>query len=273
MLFTVKDLMNFFLDSRLNLIKRLRRYVAYNFQSNKWLIPEHKQEYNFQSVDLDRNLAKNKVSKILTEVFDIDYDVNDGMISEHWLLFGALSNRIQPQKILEIGTYDARTALVLSHLFPRASITTIDLPQGEEFESTAGRNASNARSFAEKRNNLLRAAKNIEFIEMNSVELIDSCKEFDLIWVDGAHGYPVVAIDILNAFRLCSKGGIVMLDDVWTHIEGKQDPYNRSVGSYEVLKLLKETKLISKYTLIPKRLSGKKNAPWRQKFVAIFEKN
>ena len=26
--------------------------------------------------------------------------------------------------------------------------------------------------------------------------------EFDLIWVDGAHGYPVVTTDIINALRL-----------------------------------------------------------------------
>ena len=41
--------------------------------------------------------------------------------------------------------------------------------------------------------------KNINFKKMNSVKLIACKKKYDLIWIDGAHGYPVVCIDIINS--------------------------------------------------------------------------
>src|SRR5262245_31082611 len=36
---------------------------------------------------------------------------------------------------------------------------------------------------------------------------------FDLIYIDGYHGYQVVVQDIENAFRLCKRGGIICGDD------------------------------------------------------------
>src|SRR5262249_42875974 len=36
---------------------------------------------------------------------------------------------------------------------------------------------------------------------------------FDVIYVDGYHGYDVVVEDIANAFRLCRLGGIICGDD------------------------------------------------------------
>ena len=47
---------------------------------------------------------------------------------------------------------------------------------------------------------------------MNSVNLLNHKKSYDLIWIDGAHGYPVVCIDIINAItKLIRDGGLYMM--------------------------------------------------------------
>ena len=47
------------------------------------------------------------------------------------------------------------------------------------------------------------------FCELNSIRLGEwTDQKFDLIWVDGAHGYPVLPIDLHNACRLINDGGL-----------------------------------------------------------------
>ena len=41
---------------------------------------------------------------------------------------------------------------------------------------------------------------------MNSLELTNSKNSYDMIWIDGAHGYPYVTIDIINSLRLLKRG-------------------------------------------------------------------
>ena len=53
---------------------------------------------------------------------------------------------------------------------------------------------------------------------MNSLELSvanNNIPRQDLIWVDGAHGYPVVSADITNSIRLMNNKTILMCDDIW----------------------------------------------------------
>ena len=52
-----------------------------------------------------------------------------------------------------------------------------------------------------ERDKTLNISRNIQFKKMNSLELCNSDKSYDLIWVDGAHGYPNVTIDISNSIR------------------------------------------------------------------------
>jgi predicted O-methyltransferase YrrM len=55
----------------------------------------------------------------------------------------------------------------------------------------------------------------IEFIRGDSLKLFsDVTGEFDMILVDGAHYYSGVVSDLDNAFRICSDGGVVIVDDL-----------------------------------------------------------
>lgn len=106
--------------------------------------------------------------------------------------------------VLEIGVNYGRTANLLSHLFSKATIYEVDFPleqikpgvREEEFDRNMGKD-------------------NIKFIEKNSFFLpsMGLPREFDLIYVDGGHKYPIVAWDIMFAYNSIRSGGFVFFDN------------------------------------------------------------
>ena len=197
------------------------------------------------------------------------------MNSEHNVLLASLSLLNQPFKeILEIGTFDGKNASYLSKIFPNSSITTIDLDDEDDlFIKTYDRAKYEEReNFKKERDKILKNSKNIQFVKMNSLELYKFEKVFDLIWVDGAHGYPYVAIDIINSLRLLNKNGFLLCDDILKSKPVIEDNIYQSTAGNETLIALQKAKLI-KYKLIYKRLDKDSNANKKlRKFVAVAKK-
>lgn len=143
-------------------------------------------------------------------------------------------------------------------MFPHVLITTIDLPYiDKNFIKTYCRE-KNFLEFVNKRNQLITSCDNINFIEMNSLKLSEFTENFDLVWVDGDHSYPVVAMDLINSFRLLRKGGLLLIDDIFLNSQNS-DNYYESIGGFSCLNALKDANLINKFTLFYKRLGGKFN--------------
>lgn len=195
--------------------------------------------------------------------------------SEHWPLFRAIAetfqaNGISPQKILEIGTLDGKFTRELSALFPNSLITTIDLPSDRGFGNEYG--WENPEAYVLEREKNLRGRRNIKFVEADSLELSTWVERFDLIWVDGDHSLPTVAIDIANALRLVTKNGMVIIDDVF---KKTPDPESRlaSTGAYRTLENLWRAGIITGYSLVRKRLNPRKNLKWNTKFIAVVRGN
>ena len=192
------------------------------------------------------------------------YDEDNGMYSEHLVIFAALSkSSFKPKKILELGTYLGITSLILSRLFPDSLITTIDLKDNDPIFKTSYKREQKFSEFIKKRNQFLRKAKNINFVQSNSLFLTitSNLKKQDLIWVDGAHGYPVVASDITNCLRNLNKKGILMCDDVWKSLN-KSDKMYSSIASFETLSAFKDAKIIDT-TFFRKRIGKKYNGNYK----------
>ena len=231
------------------------------------------QDCIFKRLTLNRDLALKKVKKIIAENL-IDCEE----IYEHWVIFSAISNsqKFKINKILEIGTYDGKTSLILQLLFPQSEINTIDLPaNSREFRESYNRN-ENFHDFVRKRANFLGKSKQIKFFEINSLSLCNfKEKTYDLIWVDGCHGYPVVTADIINSYRLIKKDGIVMVDDVWISTN-QNDAMYKSIASYQTLQHLHNAKLIKDFSLFLKRVTFANNINIvflkNKKFIGFFIK-
>ena len=235
-----------------------------------------KSSYDLKKIEAEQYSIYKKIGydreeaiKVL-DVLYTNYPDTKVLVSEHHLLFAAISLLNNTNSILEIGTYTGSCTKLLSVLFPDSEITTYDLPDDDPiFTETYERNEKDKRSiFINKRNSLLSSCKNVNFVQRNSLELQFNAKKkkFDLIWVDGAHGYPVVAMDIMNSLTCLSSGGSMFIDDVWTK-RTLNDPNYRSIGAYESILALKHSGLIN-FELIPKRIEFPHGKGFMKKYIA-----
>ena len=152
-----------------------------------------------------------------------------------------------------------------------SKIDTLDLPDDDQnfLNSYQRRDYQKRTIFCERRDALINNINNISFIKMNSLQLINSNRKYDLIWIDGAHGYPYSTIDIINSLKLINPGGIILCDDVYKKTR-KNDKFYISTSTYETLRALEKAKII-KYDLFYKRLDKKINSnPYKEKFIGII---
>ena len=252
------------LSKILNLIKKTYFKKIYDYYYF-----EKKQNLIFKKLGLNRFKAINKLDNIYTKYPFL----KNNMQSEHGTVFSAISLKIKKIKILEIGTYDGKNAYLLSKLFPKAFITTIDLPDSDKnFRLTYNRNEQFYK-FCKSRDKIIKKSKNIFFKKMNSLNLIFYKKKFDLIWIDGAHGYPAVVSDIINSIKLLNANGVILCDDIFLDNALLQDNIYTSVATFETLMNLENVGIIN-YKLIYKRLDINNNSnPDLRKFIGFVKIN
>ena len=228
--------------------------------------------YEDSGMSIDRESHIKRLNICLDSLNLPKYNEIEGMYSEHLVIFAAIStSSFKPKKILEIGTYDGKTALILSSLFPNSEITTIDLKDNDRLFNETYNRKTKAKIFSKKRDSILSKQNNIRFMQCNSLELTfkkDIPKQ-DLIWVDGAHGYPTVTIDITNSIKLLKKNGILMCDDVWKDLN-KNDKIYKSIASYETLNAFSGLEMI-KTIFFRKRIS--KNFNRNSQFIGFSKIN
>jgi predicted O-methyltransferase YrrM len=242
-------------------------FFYYNLRKYNQNLFEEKQNNIFASLKLNRKKGIENLNSFL--------NTKNSMSSEHEVLFSSISinSNTSINNILEIGTYDGCNALLLSKLFPNSKIDTIDLSENDPDFINSYSRKNIIKKFIRKRNSNLSKNKNIKFSELNSLKLLNHKKKYDLIWIDGCHGYPIVCIDIINSLNLINQKGIIMCDDIYVNFNHfNYDKMYNSIASYETLNELQKNNLI-KYKLIYKRLDPKNNClPNKRKFVAIVNK-
>jgi predicted O-methyltransferase YrrM len=226
------------------------------------------QNTNFEYFNLNRDKGKHKLQKLN---FDFPF-LNRDMSSEHEVFFSALSlSNAKIEKILEIGTHDGKNSFLLSMIFNNAQIDTVDLPKNSNDFVKFYNRENKLDDFIKLRDETLNKNNRIKFIEINSINLYDSTKKYDLIWIDGAHGYPVVCIDIINSLRMINPDGIIMCDDIFIN-NIHSDKMYKSTAAFETLNELAMEKIID-YRLIYKRLDCINNCDKsNRKFIGIFKK-
>ncbi len=229
-----------------------------------------KQVQLFRAIGLDWLSANQKV----VELSGVTVDGG----SQHYELFVALGEIIKPRRILEIGTSEAVFTAFLSKAFPDATIETIDLPiEDERFwnaidggQEVSAVNKQLNEAKLRSRNENLKKSRNVNFREINSLALCQIDEEqFDLIWVDGDHTFPIVACDVANAVRLLKPSGTLVCDDVFL---GDTKSKNDGWGSHEIKKTLNAfTKAnILSVDMVLKRLTPHKNFDSKvQKHIAV----
>ena len=85
----------------------------------------------FDNYGFDYAEGVDKLTDVLAELGEPRFSYISGMASIHWILFSCISIVGGVKDVLEIGTYDGKTALILSKLFSDGHVTTIDLPSDD----------------------------------------------------------------------------------------------------------------------------------------------
>ena len=253
------------------ILNKLNNYLSYKKYDQNFF--EEEQNKKFENFDLNRQEGIKKLTHIKK---DLDFKLKyEDMSSEHEIIFSSLSliKNKSFTDILEIGTFDGYNSLLLSNLFPNSNIDTIDLSENDDDFISFYKRKDNINKFIQYRDIILSKNKNINFNTLNSLKLLNYKKKYDLIWIDGAHGYPVVCIDIINSLHILKENGLILCDDVRLKInQSISDKMYNSIATYETLNELKKQSLIN-FGLVFKRLDVVHNCiENRRKFIAIVSK-
>ena len=253
--------LKYLLFSPLRVAKKIISYFIIEINEYKYPLSKRYNtlinSYRDCKFDKRREVYIGYLNKILHQLDFEKYSELEGMYSEHLIIFAAISyHHKNIKKILEIGTHNGKTACILSNLFPSAQITTIDLNDNDPIFRNSYKRSKVFEEFIKNRNNLLNKYKNINFIKMNSLELSIAHKKLplqDLIWVDGAHGYPVVSSDITNSIGLMHEKTFLICDDIWKKVKVNDSLYESNAG-FETLSAFAEAKIIKNH-LFRKRIN------------------
>lgn len=261
----------------INLIRAVKRPLTENFQKKQISKVEQidlveQQVQLFRALGLDWNAA----NQIVVEL-DGAVPAPGSHRSQHFEVFVALGMKFKPKRILEIGTGEATFAAFLSKAFPQATIESIDLPDDNKrfwnaIDSQKVIAADEMQSDSvrlSKRNENLKKSPNVNFRELNSLALSRSAEEeFDLIWVDGDHTFPIVACDIANAVRLLKPNGTLVCDDVYLADGGINGGWG-SQETHRALQAFTEAKIISTQYVLKSVLPNKNFNSKVQKHLAV----
>jgi predicted O-methyltransferase YrrM len=220
-------------------------------------------KYLFYKINRDVKENNNKLSKINLNKKYINetltkygYDYLERNLSYHYHLFAGLSKNSRNKKILEIGTHMGNFTNFLSKIFKYSKIYTCDLKSNSKtFKlNYEGKNKSFINNFIKIRNKNLNS-KNIIFKEMNSFDLLKSFKKnyFDIIWLDGDHFDPQVTMDVISAFYLLKKKGILLCDDIFLdekYSSNKGSDGLRPIEYLNKIKKIKTTYFVKRFTRI-----------------------
>ncbi|HEX2120039.1 MAG TPA: class I SAM-dependent methyltransferase [Thermoanaerobaculia bacterium] len=125
----------------------------------------------------------------------------------------------EPLRILEIGSWEGRSALFFLNYFKRSTIVCIDTFEGTPEEKAIYDQFASVIGGVEGRfdRNLSPFAGRVEKIKSRSGPALDGLaaqrRRFDLAYIDGSHRRDEVMRDSVGVWQLITIGGVVIWDD------------------------------------------------------------
>jgi len=127
--------------------------------------------------------------------------------------------RDRPVRIVEIGSFEGRSAVFFLKYLPQSTMVCIDTFAGTPEENYVYRNMEQQMSAAEARfdHNVAPFAGRVEKIRSRSIPALERLaaqnRRFDLAYIDGGHRYDDVMSDSVAVWTMLEPGGIVIWDD------------------------------------------------------------
>ena len=113
--------------------------------------------------------------------------------------------RDQPLRILEVGSWEGRSAVFFLRFFARSTIVCIDA--FNEFPEIEGRFDRNLAPFGTR-------VEKIKSVSFPALEALHAAgRTFDLVYIDAHHFYEPVKANSLRAWPLTEPGSVIIWDD------------------------------------------------------------
>ena len=188
-------------------------YIIFNFIKN--FIPNYK--------------TKKKTLAIEKETYNnfISFNNQKWFCNNLYFLKSNLKNKENIKNMLEIGSYEGRSAIFFLSHFSNSTITCVDTWGGGGSDEQKVLDSKivekNFDTNLKKYSELNRLKK----FKATSNDFFNNNKDkFDLIYVDGDHSCDQVYIDINNSWKILNKNGFLILDDYlwWFYKNLKMNP-------------------------------------------------
>ena len=146
--------------------------------------------------------------------------------------------RQRPVRILEIGSWEGRSALYFLNYLPHSRIVCIDPFSGSmEHHQDPYFAALALKSESQFDANLAGFSDRVEKIKGNSTEVLPELgidrRRFDLAYIDGSHRAADVYRDGVMTWSLMNPGGIVIFDDYgWELMDDERDRPKLGVDAF-----------------------------------------
>jgi predicted O-methyltransferase YrrM len=166
-----------------------------------------------------------------------------------------------PKRILEIGSNEGRsTCWMLENMladdgeitcidpFVHSPLSAFDFDANNEDRALETRFRTNVNS-VKKAGQSITVMPDLSFYAL--AELIVQKQQYDFIYVDGSHTAEESLADIIMAFGLLKKGGVMILDDyLWDHPTEHLDRPKMSIDSFINMFIRKINILAQNYQVI-----------------------
>ena len=179
--------------------------------------------------------TKKKSKKIEKEIYNKFKSIN---YNEKWFcnnlnyLSVNFKNIKDIKNVLEIGSYEGRSAIFFLKNFSNSNITCVDTWSGSDEHKKVSfkiieKNFDLNTSFYQSNNILMKhKMTSNEFFKKNH-------KFFDLIYVDGDHSADQVKIDLANSWNILRNGGFLVLDDyLWWYYKNLRNNPSTPINNF-----------------------------------------
>lgn len=153
----------------------------------------------------------------------MEYEFTTDWFSRHTVLWETLLTRLNPMKILEIGSFEGRATTFMIETIGKSvpvEIYCVDTwkggveHEGIDFDKVQKRFDINCELATRKVPHTARVLKLVgTSLECLSKLAVDGVRDFDLVYVDGSHVASDVFFDAAMAFQLARVGGAIIFDD------------------------------------------------------------
>jgi predicted O-methyltransferase YrrM len=157
-------------------------------------------------------------------VFKDSYEFTTDWFSSNVVLWNAIIAKHQPRRVLEIGSFEGRSATHLVQEVRKYHNDPIELVcvdsweggvehAGIDFNSVEGRFDRNMQKLVDSTFDLsIWKKKGLSHVALAEL-IMENAAPFDLVYIDGSHMASDVLLDATMAFKLLKVGGILIFDD------------------------------------------------------------